>query len=137
MSTVLAEFTTLTIPDEALCFLDHHLFPYSRPHRVSAVLSNAERYARFVKRIVITDAELPPHQNEVEDMAGLVSVYDEDSDSDVPEKPYRIALQPIPAPFLYDLLAVCSGLEALIWCSTNPPPDGICEVCYLYRIERE
>lgn len=111
-SAVLAEFTSLTLPDDkALCFYDHSLLPHVCRHKVSAILANPERYASAVKRIVITDAGLAPRHTEVEDI-----------DGDQPERRRRIAL--------YDLLAVCSDLEAFVWRSNNPPPEGFCEVCH-------
>jgi hypothetical protein len=66
------------------------------------VLSNPARYASNVKTLVIADPVLP-----------------ENSD----------ALRPIDADILVRLLAICANIEALVWESPFPPPDGLCEVC--------
>ncbi|KAJ7874670.1 hypothetical protein B0H14DRAFT_2717090 [Mycena olivaceomarginata] len=65
------------------------------------VLSNPARYASNVKTLVIADPVLPENGD---------------------------ALRPIDADILVRLLAICANIEALVWKSPFPPPDGLCEV---------
>lgn len=128
-ATVRAEFSTVTIPDEALCFLDPSILSCTRIHRVLTILANPVRYTSAVKQIVITDAGLPPLGLGSYRTIGLVKLDDDGSSSDDFGDGERLALMPIPTRLLKELLSQCSNLEMFIWRSTNPPPDGICEVC--------
>lgn len=130
-SAVRVLFTSIILPDDARYF-----FAFNAPHLVpghplSAILMNPDRYARTVKQISVTDAGLPPPSEalESEGSLGLIMIDEDDSDTQVSSKHSRIAVQPMPAMNLHQLLALCTSLEGFIWRSSNPPPDGVCEVC--------
>jgi hypothetical protein len=129
-SAVRVLFTSITISDEARCFLAFNASHPVSPHPLSALLSNPDRYGRVVKKITVTDAGLPPPLEafDAEGSPGLVMVEEEESDPQVTSKRTRVAVQPMPAQNLNELLAVCLNLEEFVWCSSNPPPDGVCQV---------
>jgi hypothetical protein len=128
-SAVRVLFTSITLPDDARCFLAFDVPRIVSRHPLSAVISNPDRYARAVKRISVMDAGLPPsfEDLETEGPLGLVVIDEEDSDSQASSKHSRVAVQPMPARNLNQLLTLCTNLEEFAWCSSNPPPDGVCE----------
>ncbi|KAJ7039262.1 hypothetical protein C8F04DRAFT_323437 [Mycena alexandri] len=71
------------------------------------VLCNPARYASAVKTLVIADPALPV------DGAPL---HGDD------------ALRPIDTDLLVRLLKICTDIEAFVWESAFPPPDGLCEM---------
>jgi hypothetical protein len=71
------------------------------------VLCNPARYAVTVKTLVIANPELPDDGAQLHDDA----------------------LRPIDAGLLVRLLEICPNIEAFVWESAFPPPDGLCEVC--------
>jgi hypothetical protein len=71
------------------------------------VLCNPARYAATVKTLVIANPELPDDGAQLHDDA----------------------LRPIDAGLLVRLLEICPNIEAFVWESAFPPPDGLCEVC--------
>lgn len=130
-SAVRVLFTSMILPDDARYFLAFDVSHRVPSHPVCAVLLNPERYARAIKRIIVTDAGLPPpfEALEVEGSSGLLIIDEEDSDTQATSKHTRVAVQPMLAKSLNQLLTVCANLEQFIWNSANPPPDGVCEVC--------
>ncbi|KAF8507772.1 hypothetical protein JB92DRAFT_675532 [Gautieria morchelliformis] len=129
-SAVRVLFTFITISDEAHCFLAFNASHPLSSHPLSALLLNPDRYGCVVKRITVTDAGLPPPLEafEAEEAHGLVMIEEDESDPQTTSKQSRVAVQPMPAWNLNELLAVCLDLEEFVWCSSNPPPDGVCEV---------
>ena len=139
-SAVRVLFTSITLPDDARYFLAFNVSHLVSLHPVSALLLNPDRYARAVKRIIVTDAGFPPPFDSLgtEGLPGLVMIDEEDSDTQITSKHTRVAVQPMLAKSLNQLLSICMNLEQFMWCSSNPPPDGVCEVClticaYLFR----
>ncbi|KAK7057386.1 hypothetical protein R3P38DRAFT_2840650 [Favolaschia claudopus] len=97
-SAVRVLFRTISIQDNALMLVESQASPSA------AVLNNPERYASSVKTFVVADPVLP------EDGESLLNA------------------QPIDADLLFRLLRLCADIETLIWESSFPPPDGLCEV---------
>lgn len=123
-------FTSITLPDDVRCFLALDVPHIVSRHPLSAIISNPDRYARAVKRISVMDAGLPPPFGDFETggLSGLVVIDEEDSDSQGSSDRSRVGVQPMPARNLNQLLTLCTNLEEFAWCSSNPPPDGVCEV---------
>ncbi|KAF8580002.1 hypothetical protein K439DRAFT_1260283, partial [Ramaria rubella] len=130
-SAVRVLFTAITIPDDARFFLAPNVQNFTTGHPVSAILLNSDRYGGAVRRITIMDTGLPPPSQALnaETSLGLVKIDEEDSDIDYAmERRFRIAIQPMAAKNLNQLLTVCLNLEEFSWTSSNPPPDGVCEI---------
>jgi hypothetical protein len=104
-SAVRVLFHTISLKDNARVFA----FEESRSKASAAypVLCNPARYAAAVQTLLIADPVVP-----------------EDGDPLLPED----AVTPIDADLLVRLLGICPNIEALVWESTFPPPDGLCEV---------
>ncbi|GJJ06162.1 hypothetical protein Clacol_000351 [Clathrus columnatus] len=129
-STIKAVFSTLHIPDDARYFLYGKDGSPLLKHPLSALLCNPTRYSHIVKRIIVTEAELPSISLCNTGALGLITVEDEDESEDetVGKRNSRLAVQPIGAPDLTSLLTLCDGLEGFWWRSSNPPMDGLFEV---------
>ncbi|KAF8170186.1 hypothetical protein K438DRAFT_1854178 [Mycena galopus ATCC 62051] len=98
-STVRVLFHTVSLQDSARA-----LALESSASAAYPVLCNPARYASTVKTLVITNPLLP------EDGNALLNE------------------MPIDADLIIRLLGICVNIEALVWESAFPPPDGLCEV---------
>ncbi|KAJ6495576.1 hypothetical protein C8R47DRAFT_362614 [Mycena vitilis] len=101
-SAVRALFHTVSLQDNARVFTQEE----STSNPAYPVLSNPARYAASVKTLVITSPVLPD---------GGALMRDD-------------ALRAIDADLLGRLLEICVNMEALVWESAFPPPDGLCEM---------
>ncbi|KAJ7287738.1 hypothetical protein C8J57DRAFT_1284756 [Mycena rebaudengoi] len=102
-SAVRVLFRKITLQDNAFVFISDE-----SPFRAGAaypVLCNSSRYAPFVRTLVIADPDLPEGPRLKED-----------------------SVRPIDADLLYGLFEICTNMEELVWESSFPPPDGLCEM---------
>ncbi|KAJ7502764.1 hypothetical protein B0H11DRAFT_1853798 [Mycena galericulata] len=103
-SAVRVLFHTISLQDNARVFT--HEESAQSAGAAYPVLCNPARYASTVKTLVIADPALPD---------GSTPLHDD-------------VLRPIDAERLASLLEICANMEALIWESAFPPPDGLCEM---------
>ena len=111
------------IRDSAIRVLFHTLIVSDDTTSLSApkstakpLLSNPARYAHAVKVIAIRDPESQlraPKRQSSSNLDILKSLND---------------IEPISAEKLSLLLKLCNNLEELVWESSFPPPEGLCEV---------
>ena len=99
---------------------------------LAALLNNPMRYGTFVRRLIVRE---PTQFNDFEPLetvkrrAGspLLQFDDavEDEDDDMESQG---VIRPLEWAKVHELLSWCPGLTDLVWRSSTPPPDGLCEV---------
>lgn len=104
-SAVRVLFSTISLQDDARVFTPEE--SASKAGAAYPVLCNPARYASTVKTLAIADPALP------------------DNPALLPED----VMRPIDAEHLASLLDICANMEAFVWESAFPPPDGLAEVC--------
>ncbi|CAE6419373.1 unnamed protein product [Rhizoctonia solani] len=80
---------------------------------VNPVVRNPARYATRIKTLIVVD---PPRQHESSTLFELEETEGEDQ-----------VARPLSGRRVRDILEKCDTMEELIWASSVPPPDGICE----------
>lgn len=119
-------FDTATLPDDGRLVdpVKASLLPSAGC--VSALLLNPERYGLFVRRLSVTD---PLFFASVDNPPNTLLQFDsEDSKHDERIATNDSGVGPLPACVLSRIISACTNLEELMWLSSTPPPDGICEV---------
>jgi hypothetical protein len=91
-----------------------------------ALVQNIARYAPCVRTLIVTD---PPytltHTPKRENTLFELESHEDESGDD--EGADEDGIRPISGTRLEALFRGCTGLEELVWVSSVPPPDGICE----------
>ncbi|KAJ7129831.1 hypothetical protein C8R43DRAFT_1026004 [Mycena crocata] len=103
-SAIRVLFHTISLQDNARVFTPEE--SASNAGTAYPVLANPARYASTVKTLIISDPALPDDSAPLKDDA----------------------LRPIDAELLVRLFEICANMEALVWESAFPPPDGLCEM---------
>ncbi|KAJ6607772.1 hypothetical protein B0H10DRAFT_2070377 [Mycena sp. CBHHK59/15] len=103
-SAVRVLFRTITLQDDARVFTSED--SSLQAGAAYPVLYNPNRYASMVKTLVIVHPDLPHEGSQLQDELA----------------------PPIDADLLVRLLEICANMEELVWESSFPPPDGLCEM---------
>ncbi|KAL5631644.1 hypothetical protein ACGC1H_007231 [Rhizoctonia solani] len=94
-------FKTFILPDD-----DQALNP---------VVQNPARYATRIRTLVVVD---PPRRHEESTLFELEGTEEDEEQGTRPLSGRRVT----------DILEKCENLQELVWASSVPPPDGICEI---------
>jgi hypothetical protein len=108
-SAIRVLFHTLIISDDAAAL--------SAPEsNVGPLLSNPTRYAHAVKVIAIRDPESHLRARRKQWSSNPDNINSQNN------------IKPIGTDQLFSFLKLCSSLEEIVWESSLPPPEGLCEV---------
>ncbi|KAH7339403.1 hypothetical protein B0J17DRAFT_654973 [Rhizoctonia solani] len=81
---------------------------------LNPVVCNPARYASRIRTLVVVD---PPRRQEPSTLFELEDAEEEDQ-----------GIRPLSGHRIKSVLEKCENLEELVWASSVPPPDGICEI---------
>lgn len=118
-------FEDIVIPDDMRAF---SLFAPSSLGPLAALIRNPARYGPAVRRLRVQDPscfenfELP--RGREQDPAQLLQF---DADDAPGDDGTQGLIAPLDSSSLDGLLAACPRLAELLWSSSTPPPDGLCE----------
>ncbi|KAG8687361.1 peroxin, partial [Ceratobasidium sp. 395] len=136
-------FHTVALPDDDALFyctdsenVSHLANSYVNGHQhpslgqAGALVRNHARYAGRLRRLVVSDpvysyGRSPKRENTLFEL----EAHDEDDEDEGAEED---GIRPISGARLEMLLKGCTKLEELMWVSSVPPPDWICETLAVY-----